>query len=87
VNGTYDFDHVSGRTQPSVFGSFDLPIFNRNQGEIAQTGHALTEAQEQQHAASDTVLSDFLVLPLLLPGFRTSWQQSRRIVGVRDDCP
>ena len=35
-----------------------MPIFNRNQGEIARTGHALTQAQEQQQAASDTVLSD-----------------------------
>jgi cobalt-zinc-cadmium efflux system outer membrane protein len=33
-------------------------IFNRNQGEIARTGHALTQAQEQQQSSSDTVLSD-----------------------------
>jgi cobalt-zinc-cadmium efflux system outer membrane protein len=37
---------------------FDLPIFNRNQGEIARTQYALTQAQEQRQAASDTVLSD-----------------------------
>ncbi len=58
VNGTYDFSHVASETTGSIFVSFDLPFFNRNQGEIARTGYALTQAQEHQQAASDTVLSD-----------------------------
>jgi cobalt-zinc-cadmium efflux system outer membrane protein len=58
VNGTYDFTHVSGENTASIFANFELPIFNRNQGEIARTGYALTQAQEQQQAASDQVLSD-----------------------------
>jgi outer membrane protein, heavy metal efflux system len=58
VNGTYDFTHVSGENTASIFVNFELPIFNRNQGEIARTGYALTQAQQQQQAASDTVLSD-----------------------------
>src|SRR5579863_4080738 len=58
VNGTYDFTHVSGENTASIFANFELPIFNRNQGEIARTNYALTQAQEQQQAASDTVLSD-----------------------------
>jgi cobalt-zinc-cadmium efflux system outer membrane protein len=58
VNGTYDFSHVASETTGSIFVGFDLPIFNRNQGEIARTGYALTQAEEQQQAASDTVLSD-----------------------------
>jgi cobalt-zinc-cadmium efflux system outer membrane protein len=58
VNGTYDFTHVAGENTASIFANFELPIFNRNQGEIARTGYALTQAQEQQQAASDTVLSD-----------------------------
>ena len=58
VNGTYDFDHVSGENTASIFANFQLPIFNRNQGEIARTGYALTQAQEQQQSSSDTVLSD-----------------------------
>lgn len=58
VNGTYDFTHVSGENTASLFVNFDLPIFNRNQGEIARTRYAMTQAQEQQQAASDTVLSD-----------------------------
>jgi cobalt-zinc-cadmium efflux system outer membrane protein len=58
VNGAYDFTHVSGENTASIFINFDLPIFNRNQGEIARTRYALTQAQEQQQSASDTVLSD-----------------------------
>jgi len=58
VTGTFDFTHVSAEYTGSLFANFALPIFNRNQGEIARTGHALTQAQEQQLSASDTVLSD-----------------------------
>jgi len=58
VTGTFDFTHVSAESTGSLFANFALPIFNRNQGEIARTGHALTQAQEQQLSASDTVLSD-----------------------------
>ena len=58
VNGTYDFTHVSGENTASLFANFELPIFNRNQGEIARTGYAFQQSQEQQQSASDTVLSD-----------------------------
>jgi len=58
VNGTFDFTHTAGQNTASIFASFELPIFNRNQGEIARTGYALTQAQESQLSASDTVLSD-----------------------------
>jgi outer membrane protein, heavy metal efflux system len=58
VNGTYAFTHTAGQNSASIFASFDLPIFNRNQGEIARTGYVLTQAEEMQRAASDTVLSD-----------------------------
>jgi len=58
VNGTFDFTHTAGQSTASIFANFALPIFNRNQGEIARTGYALTQAQQQQQAASDAVLSD-----------------------------
>ncbi len=58
VSGTYDFSHVGGQSTASLFASFDLPIFNRNQGEIARTKYALTQAEEQELSASDTVISD-----------------------------
>lgn len=58
VNGTYNFSHVAGENSASIFASFELPIFDRNQGEIARTQFGLTQSQEQQQSASDTVLSD-----------------------------
>lgn len=58
VTGTYNIDHVAGETTASIFASFPLPIFDRNQGEIARTKYALTQSQEQQQSASDAVLSD-----------------------------
>jgi cobalt-zinc-cadmium efflux system outer membrane protein len=58
INGTYDFTHTGDLNSASIFVGFDLPIFNRNQGDIARTRHALTQAQELQLSASDTVMSD-----------------------------
>jgi cobalt-zinc-cadmium efflux system outer membrane protein len=58
VNGTFDFTHTAGQSSASLFTNFDLPFFNRNQGEIARTRYALTQAQEMQQSASDSVLSD-----------------------------
>ena len=58
VTGTYNFTHVSGENTASIFVSFPLPIFDRNQGEIARTNYVLTQAKEQQNSASDIVLSD-----------------------------
>jgi cobalt-zinc-cadmium efflux system outer membrane protein len=58
VTGTYNFTHVAGENTASIFANFPLPIFDRNQGEIARTRYALTQAQEQERSAGDTVLSD-----------------------------
>lgn len=58
VTGTYDFTHVSGENTASIFANFPLPIFDRNQGEIARTKYALTQAEEQKQSANETVLSD-----------------------------
>ncbi len=58
VNATVDYTHTADQNSASFFVNFDLPFFNRNQGEIARTGYALTQAQEMQASASDTVLSD-----------------------------
>jgi cobalt-zinc-cadmium efflux system outer membrane protein len=90
VNGTYDFTHVSGENTASIFVNFQLPIFNRNQGEIARTNYALTQAQEQKESASDTVLSDVAnayegvksndeVVQLYVSGYLKQAQDSRDI--------
>jgi cobalt-zinc-cadmium efflux system outer membrane protein len=58
VTGTSTFDHVAGENTASIFANFALPIFNRNQGEIARTRFALTQSQQLQQSASDAVMSD-----------------------------
>jgi cobalt-zinc-cadmium efflux system outer membrane protein len=58
VTGTFNYDHVSAANTGSFFGSFQIPIFNRNQGEIARTHYAITQAEELQLAASDQVITD-----------------------------
>ena len=58
VNTTLDYTHTAGENSASFFMNFGLPFFDRNQGEIARTQYALTQAQETQASASDTVLSD-----------------------------
>jgi outer membrane protein, heavy metal efflux system len=58
VTASVDYTHTSGENSASFFVSFPLAIFDRNQGEIARTQYALTQAQENLLSASDTVLSD-----------------------------
>ena len=60
VTGTFNYDHVSETNTASIFGSLQIPIFNRNQGEIARTNYAINQAQELELAANDQVMSDVL---------------------------
>jgi cobalt-zinc-cadmium efflux system outer membrane protein len=56
VQGNYS--HVNGINAATFYGSIPLPIFNRNQGEIARTRFAITQAQELEKAANGQVLTD-----------------------------
>jgi cobalt-zinc-cadmium efflux system outer membrane protein len=58
VTGQINYTHVADLGTASLFGQIQLPIFDRNQGEIARSRFAITQAQEQQLAASDQVLTD-----------------------------
>ena len=58
VGASAFYSHTADQSSASFFVNFGLPIFNRNQGEIARTGYALTQAQELQVSANDIVLSD-----------------------------
>jgi cobalt-zinc-cadmium efflux system outer membrane protein len=53
-----NYTHVSAVNAASLFASIQLPIFDRNQGEIARTRYAITQAQELEKAANDQVLTD-----------------------------
>ncbi len=64
ANGKRDIDlglsysHVSGFNTLTVFYNMQLPIFDRNQGEIARTNYAITQSQELFSEASEQVMSD-----------------------------
>jgi cobalt-zinc-cadmium efflux system outer membrane protein len=58
VTGQLSYTHTGDLSTASLFGQIQIPIFNRNQGEIARTGFAITQAQEQEKAASEQVLDD-----------------------------
>jgi cobalt-zinc-cadmium efflux system outer membrane protein len=90
VNLAFNFSHVSGFSSGSWFANMELPIFNRNQGEIARTRYAITQAQENAYAASDIVLTDVesayaavstnqQVVQLYLGGYLKNAQDSRDI--------
>jgi outer membrane protein, heavy metal efflux system len=53
-----DYSHTSGLSSVSLFFSIPLPIFNRNQGEIARTRYAIGQSQETEKAAQEQVLTD-----------------------------
>jgi cobalt-zinc-cadmium efflux system outer membrane protein len=56
VQGNYS--HVNGINAANFLGSIPLPIFNRNQGEIARTRIAITQAQEQEKGTNGQALTD-----------------------------
>jgi cobalt-zinc-cadmium efflux system outer membrane protein len=56
VNANYS--HVNGINAVTLYGSIPLAIHNRNQGEIARTRYAITQAQEQQAFTDGQVLTD-----------------------------
>jgi cobalt-zinc-cadmium efflux system outer membrane protein len=58
VTGGLTYSHVADENTLGVTVSLPLPIFDRNQGEIARTQYARTAAQETASAASDTVITD-----------------------------
>jgi outer membrane protein, heavy metal efflux system len=90
VTGQFLYDHVNAVNTGSFFGNFQIPIFNRNQGEIARTNYVINQAQELELAATDQVMSDVLtayegvrdndqVVSLYLGGYLNIAQKSRDI--------
>jgi cobalt-zinc-cadmium efflux system outer membrane protein len=56
--GQVNYTHAGGISTASLFGSIQLPIFDRNQGEILRASYAITQAQEQEKATSGQALTD-----------------------------
>ena len=53
-----NYSHVNGINAATLYGSIPLPIFNRNQGEIARARFAITQAQELEKATNGQALTD-----------------------------
>jgi len=86
----FSYSHVSEQSSLSASFSIPLPVFARNQGEIARTRLALTQQQENAQAASDAVLTDVRnnyeafstnqkIAQLYLSGYLKQAQDSRDI--------
>ena len=89
VTGQASYTHIAVN-DISLFGQIQLPIFDRNQGEIARAGFAVTQAEQQKIAANGQVLTDVRdafenlrtndkVVTLYRSGYLDQAQQSREI--------
>ena len=60
VGASFNYSHVAATNTGAFFFNVQLPIFDRNQGEIARTRYAITQSQEQASEASQQVMTDVL---------------------------
>ena len=58
VTVSSNYSHVNSISTLTFSVSVPLPIFDRNQGNIAQTRYAITQAQEQRKSLNGQVLTD-----------------------------
>ena len=58
VTAQINYTHIADLNTASLFGQIQLPIFDRNQGEIARTRYAIDQAQEQEKFTNGQVLTD-----------------------------
>ncbi len=87
---TAQYIHTAGLSEMGFLFSIEIPIFDRNQGEIARTAAAETQAQDQAQQARQQVLSDVRtayeavrqgaqVVKLYTSGYRAEAQQALAI--------
>jgi cobalt-zinc-cadmium efflux system outer membrane protein len=58
VTAQISYSHVADTNSASLFGNIELPIFDRNQGEIARTGFVIAQSQELANEQSSLVMTD-----------------------------
>ncbi len=58
LSTTFDYTHVSALNSAGFTVNMEIPIYDRNQGEVARTHYAITQANELQSAATETVMTD-----------------------------
>ena len=54
----FTYTHVSGLNSAGFTASIEIPVWDRNQGEIARTNYAITGAQQTEKATEDQVMTD-----------------------------
>ena len=55
---TFTYNHLGGVSAGSLFFNMQIPIFDRNQGEIARTRYAIVQSQELSSEQSSIALTD-----------------------------
>jgi cobalt-zinc-cadmium efflux system outer membrane protein len=55
---TFNYTRFNQNNLGAFYFNIPLPVFNRNQGEIARTQYALTQSQFQEKGVEQTVLTD-----------------------------
>lgn len=88
---TAQYSHVAAANNIGFLFSIEIPVFDRNQGEIARTAAATTQAQDLERQTNDLVLSDVAtafaavqqgakVVTLYTSGYR---QQAKQALDIR----
>lgn len=90
LGASFSYTHTAGINSGAFFFNMELPIFDRNQGEIARTKYAITQSEELALEASEQVLSDVVdayaalhsndeIIQLYRSGYVDQAKQSRDI--------
>jgi cobalt-zinc-cadmium efflux system outer membrane protein len=87
---SFDYTHVGGINVAAFFFNMEVPIFDRNQGEIARTQAVVTQSDELYREASEQVTTDVVnayeglhtndeIIGLFRSGYLDQTTQSRDI--------
>ncbi|HVY92345.1 MAG TPA: TolC family protein [Bryobacteraceae bacterium] len=87
---SFNYSHVGAENSAAFFFNMDIPLFDRNQGEIARTQAAVTQANELYREASEQISSDVVtaweglktndeIIGLFRSGYLDQTTQSRDI--------
>ncbi len=87
---SFNYSHVGGLNTAAFFFNMDIPVFDRNQGEIARTQAAVTQTDELYREAAEQVISDVVsayeglhtndeIIGLFRSGYLDQTTQSRDI--------
>jgi cobalt-zinc-cadmium efflux system outer membrane protein len=90
VTAQASYSHVASSNSVSLFANIEIPIFDRNQGEVARTQYVISQSQELSSEQASIVQTDVAnayeglrtndqVVQLYESGYRMQAQQSRDI--------